>query len=114
MSGTALRDEEYDWLNAEGEYTREKIERIKGDVELLLSRLETAPTKLVDLGKFDRTGITYMTKSGKPKWKKFTLKLTGDQLVFFDPTVRPSPSSFLACFDAIFRYFSFFFINVRS
>lgn len=85
-----LNDNDDDWTK-DVDYSPEKLQKLKGDINLLLARLETAPATLNDLSEYTRTGNVFMTKSGKLKWKQYSLRLTGDQLTF-STAASPDPS----------------------
>lgn len=82
-------NEDDDWVTKDVDYSPEKLSKLKGDINLLLARLETAPSTLSDLSEYQKTGNVFMTKSGKLKWKQYILRLYGDQLTFTNASVRP-------------------------
>lgn len=79
------RDDDFDWAK---EVHGEKLARLKGDINLMLARLETAPSQLADASDVTRSGPAFMAKNGKPAWRRYDAALCGDQLTFARPGVR--------------------------
>lgn len=80
---TQLLDEaDYDWTKDVELPLVERMRRVKGDISLVIAKLETLPQQLNDYSAIKHEGPVFMTKSGKPRWKKLFAQLQGDQLLF--------------------------------
>lgn len=81
---TTLLDGEadYDWTKDVDLPLIERMRRVKGDIGLIIAKLETIPVNLGNFSDISKSGTVYMTKSGKPRWKTLFASLQGDQLTF--------------------------------
>jgi len=80
---------------------RERLKDIKGDINLLIARLDSPPKKLRDLSSIYHEGWLFMTKSGKLHWKKYFVRLTGDVLNFYaGPSVTNVKTQTVVCFKS--------------
>lgn len=78
-----------EWQEITAPAPKEKLKQLKGDINLLIAKLEVGPQRLRDLSDISNEGWMYMTKSGKLSWKKFYVQLVGDVISFYmDPMVR--------------------------
>ena len=83
-----LSDEELDWTKD----SDEEIQPWEGEitnVQSLSEILEEPPAMVSDLSEAFRDGPAFLTKGGKPRWRRCHLLLVGDQLYCKPSTVVP-------------------------